>query len=107
MERVAPVTSLLNDQAVKALEAGFQGRLVRPSDADYDEVRAVYNAMIDRYPALIARCVSAHDVVRAVNFARDHPIPFAVRGGGHPLGLCPIVEPSGTQYRGTATARGC
>jgi FAD/FMN-containing dehydrogenase len=83
MQSVTPVKMMVNEQAVKALETGFQGRLVRPSDPDYDEARAVYNAMIDSYPALIARCSGDSDVVRAVNFARDHQIPFAVRGGGH------------------------
>ncbi len=83
MQSVKPVTTPFNDQAVQAFAVGFQGTLVRPSDPEYDEVRAVYNAMIDRYPALIARCANAADVVRAVNFARDHKVKFAVRGGGH------------------------
>src|SRR5688572_10772507 len=83
MQSVTPVMTMMNDQAVDALAAGFQGNLVRPGDPNYDEVRAVYNAMIDSYPTLIARCFNAEDVVRAVNFARDHQLPFAVRGGGH------------------------
>jgi FAD/FMN-containing dehydrogenase len=65
---------------------GFRGTLVRPGDAGYDEARAVYNAMIDRYPALIARCADADDVVACVNLARDQDIPLAVRGGGHNAG---------------------
>jgi FAD/FMN-containing dehydrogenase len=83
MLSITPAIATIDDQAVQALQAGFQGNLVRPGDADYDEVRAIYNAMIDCYPALIARCANAGDVVRAVNFARDHQIQFAVRGGGH------------------------
>lgn len=50
---------------------GFGGELLRPSDEAYDEARQVFNGMIDRRPALIARCASAGDVVAAVNLARD------------------------------------
>jgi len=65
---------------------GFRGTLVQPGDAAYDEARAVYNAMIDRYPALIARCADADDVVACVDLAREQDIPLAVRGGGHNAG---------------------
>jgi FAD/FMN-containing dehydrogenase len=71
--------------------AGFEGRLIAPEDADYDEARKVYNAMIDKRPALIARCAGPDDVARAVRFARDHQLLLAVRGGGHNgagLGTC-------------------
>ena len=62
---------------------GFGGTLIHPDDATYDDARAVHNAMIDRKPALIARCSSTQDVVRAVNLARDQLLPLAVYGGGH------------------------
>jgi FAD/FMN-containing dehydrogenase len=62
---------------------GFQGRLTVPTDPGYDEARKVYNAMIDRRPALIASCVDAADVAKVVSFAGDHELLLAVRGGGH------------------------
>ncbi|MCE9679489.1 FAD-binding oxidoreductase [Shewanella sp. AS1] len=61
----------------------FGGDLLLPSDSSYDEVRQIWNAMIDRKPALIARCTSAEDVVSAVNFARDNQLLLSVRGAGH------------------------
>jgi len=62
---------------------GFRGTLVEPAEAGYDAARAVYNAMIDRRPALIARAAGADDVTRAVTHARESGLPLAVRGGGH------------------------
>ena len=69
----------------------FRGPLVRPGDADYDTVRAVYNGMIDKRPRLIARCVDTADVITCVNYARDNRMLVAIRGGGHNgpgLGTC-------------------
>jgi FAD/FMN-containing dehydrogenase len=70
---------------------GFRGRLIGPSDQDYDEARALYNGMIDKRPKVIARCTDAADVIAAVNYARDNKLPLAIRGGGHNgpgLGSC-------------------
>ncbi|MDX1387997.1 MAG: FAD-binding oxidoreductase [Acidobacteriota bacterium] len=61
----------------------LQGKLVRPGDAEYDEARRVWNGMIDKRPAMIARCAGTGDVVAAVNFARENGLVIAVRGGGH------------------------
>ena len=71
------------EEAVSALHAQLRGELVQPNDAHYDEVRKVYNAMIDKHPALIARCADVADVITAVNFGRDNHLTVAVRGGGH------------------------
>jgi hypothetical protein len=62
---------------------GFEGSLIGPGDAGYDEVRKVYNAMIDKRPALIARCAGPDDVAKSVSFARNHELLVALRGGGH------------------------
>jgi FAD/FMN-containing dehydrogenase len=64
-------------------KTNFRGDVVLPGDANYDEVRQIWNAMIDRKPAVIARCKTAHDVVRAVKFGRDQDLLVSVRGGGH------------------------
>ena len=69
----------------------FQGRLTAPEDPGYDEARKVYNAMIDRRPALIAACADSGDVAKVVSFAGNHELLLAVRGGGHNgagLGTC-------------------
>jgi FAD/FMN-containing dehydrogenase len=65
------------------LAALLRGRSVRRGDPDYDEVRSLYNAMIDKRPVAIAQCVDAADVVAAIRWARDHDVPASVRGGGH------------------------
>src|SRR5438105_4068749 len=66
-----------------ALAGGFQGPVLLPDSAGYDETRAIWNAMIDRRPALIARCTNSADVALAVKFARAHNLILSVRGGGH------------------------
>ena len=62
---------------------GFGGQLIHPGDAGFDEARAVFNGMVDRRPALIARCTTADDVVAVVNLARAENLPLSVYGGGH------------------------
>jgi FAD/FMN-containing dehydrogenase len=74
--------TLLSAKAAE-LRSGFSGDVLTPGDPGYEEARAVWNAMIDKRPAIIARCRSTADVVRTVNFARSEGIPLAVRGAGH------------------------
>jgi FAD/FMN-containing dehydrogenase len=69
--------------ALAQLAGGFGGQLLTEGDAGYDEARAVFNAMIDRRPALIARCAGTADVIAAVRCAREQDMPIAVRCGGH------------------------
>src|SRR4051812_4855578 len=69
--------------AVEALRSSVRGDLLRPSDDGYDQARTLWNARHDRRPALVVRCAGASDVIAAVNFARTHRVPVAVRGGGH------------------------
>ena len=79
------------DQIESRLRQNFRGRLIGPSDADYDEARKLFNAMIDKRPRLIARCVDVADVISAVNFGREEGLLVAIRGGGHNgpgLGSC-------------------
>lgn len=68
---------------IDELKTRFSGTLIFPGDPNYDDARAVFNVMIDRRPALIARCASANDVIRTVNFARRENSLVAVRGTGH------------------------
>jgi len=66
-----------------ALAAAMRGPVLTAADPAYDAVRKVWNGMIDRRPAAIARCTGAADVIAALAFARDAGLPIAVRGGGH------------------------
>jgi hypothetical protein len=78
-------------QSARTETPGFAGRFTGPSDPGYDEDRAVYNAMIDRRPGLIATCADADDVARVVSFAAGHDLLLAIRGGAHNgagLGTC-------------------
>jgi FAD/FMN-containing dehydrogenase len=69
--------------AVDRLKEEFVGELAAPGDQEYDSLRRVFNGMIDRRPAVIARSTSTADVVAAVNYGREHGLPIAVHGGGH------------------------
>jgi FAD/FMN-containing dehydrogenase len=70
----------------------FEGELLGPRDAGYDEARAVWNGAIDRHPAIIARCTTPGDVAAAVNLARERDLPLAVRGGGHSIGGLSVCD---------------
>src|SRR6266536_3487247 len=71
---------------------GFGGELLRPGDPGYDDARTVFNGMIDRRPAVIARCTSADDVAAAVNVAREQDIALSIYGGGHDVNGSAVVD---------------
>ncbi|WP_255150790.1 FAD-binding oxidoreductase [Halorarius halobius] len=73
----------LSDDAIDEFAASLRGVVLRPDDEGYDDARAVWNAMIDKYPAVIAQCAGVADVIASVRFARDHDLPLAVKSGGH------------------------
>ena len=73
----------LQQAMIDELKAQLQGNVLLPGDAGYDEVRQIWNAMVDRRPALIARCASSGDVVQAVKFGRKNSLLVSIRGGGH------------------------
>src|SRR5437868_6832162 len=81
----------VTQEPIAAFKAQLRGKLIEPQDAEYAGARKVYNAMIDKRPRLIARCVDAADVIHCVNFARENAMLLAVRSGGHNaggLGIC-------------------
>src|SRR5262245_14271007 len=73
----------LSAEALAALRGGLGGTLCLPGDAGYDEARTLWNAMIDKKPAMIVRAAGASDVLQAVRLAAQHRLLLAVRGGGH------------------------
>ncbi|EKV29489.1 putative oxidoreductase [Caenispirillum salinarum AK4] len=85
-DRAVPVA------AVEALRAAVRGPVCLPGDAGYDEARTLWNAMIDRHPAVVVRCRGAADVARAVDFCREHGLLLAVRGGGHNIAGRAVCE---------------
>jgi FAD/FMN-containing dehydrogenase len=73
----------MNGIALDGLREQLRGQLVTPEDPEYNDARAVFNAMIDKRPAGIVRVAQVADVIASVNFARDNSMPLAIRGGGH------------------------
>jgi len=84
--------SRLNEASVASLKSGVRGAILTPGSDAYEEARRIWNAMIDRRPALIVLCAATEDVVRAVNFAREQRLPLAIRGGGHNIGGSALVD---------------
>src|SRR5580765_48855 len=73
----------LSGETIDGFSSQLTGSLMRTTDPGYDEARAIWNAMIDRRPALIVKCLGTADVVSCVKFAREHNLLTSVRGGGH------------------------
>jgi FAD/FMN-containing dehydrogenase len=73
----------LRNETTKKLVSKVKGQVVLPDDPSYNEVRKIWNAMIDRRPAIIVQCAEAQDVVHAVKFARTNGLEISIRGAGH------------------------
>ena len=73
----------LQEETVPKFKESLRGELIRIGDAGYDDARSIWNAMIDRRPALIASCLGVADVMTCVNFARAHGVTLSIKGGGH------------------------
>src|SRR3990170_7412664 len=73
----------ISEGVLRELGVGMKGAVLLPGDDGYDAARTVFNAMIDRRPAVIARPIDTADVQRAVRFAREHDLVVSVKGGGH------------------------
>src|ERR1700756_3681516 len=73
----------LSKEKIDNLKSKVEGQIVLPGDSSYDEVRQIWNAMIERRPALIVRCAESDDVPHAIAFARANGLEISIRGGGH------------------------
>lgn len=82
----------LDSSAIQSLESALRGQLILPESPEYDRARSVWNGMIDRRPALIARCLGVRDVVAGVNFARDQGLPLSIKGGGHNISGLAVAD---------------
>lgn len=91
MRRIA-MPDRINTVAVDDLRKRFTGNIIIPGDTGYDEARTIFNAMIDRRPAVIAQCTDVNDVVAAVHFGRNLGLEIAVRGGGHSVAGKALTE---------------
>ena len=75
--------TVIERKNVEIFAASLRGALLKPGQPGYDEGRVLWNGMMDKRPALIARCEGVADVITAINFARDNNVLLAARGGGH------------------------
>src|SRR5690242_9243795 len=82
----------LAQEALAALKARVRGAVILPGEAGYDDARTVWNAMIDRRPALVVRCVGTSDVVASVQFAREHHLLLCIKGGGHNIAGLAVAD---------------
>src|SRR5438034_10680530 len=82
----------INEDRLQALAATFSGALLRPGCDGYEEARRIHNGLIDKRPALIARCRGTADIVDALRFAQESGLEISVRGGGHNVAGLAVTE---------------
>lgn len=82
----------IDAETLQQFRSRLRGQLIVPDDAQYDAARRIWNAMVDKRPALIARCAGVSDVIASVDFARTHGIQVSIRGGGHQIAGHAIAE---------------
>ena len=101
------IPNLVKDLKASVIEefgSHIRGKIILPKDSNYDETRKVFNAMINKHPGMIVKCVDVADVMNAVNFGRENNLSVAVRGGGHNgggLGMCDdglVIDLSGIKF---------
>ncbi len=83
LKKISGGTAVIDEVTVASFAAGLRGSITSPADAEYDQQREIWNAMIDRRPGLIVRCAGTADVIHSVNFATAHDLLLTVRGAGH------------------------
>ena len=83
---------MITTKVIGEFEKHLPGRILTRAHSDFDRVRKIYNGMIDRKPALIARCQGTSDVVAAVRLARQYDVPASIRGGGHNFAGKAVLE---------------
>jgi FAD/FMN-containing dehydrogenase len=82
----------LQEETLRKFKESLRGELILAEDAGYDDARSIWNAMIDRRPALIVRCLGVADVVTGVKFAREHGLILSIKGGGHNISGLAVCE---------------
>ena len=82
----------LQEDTIRKFKESLRGELILSDDTGYDDARSIWNAMIDRRPALIVRCLGVADVVTCVNFAREHGLILSIKGGGHNIAGLAVCE---------------
>ncbi len=88
----ASMANVPDTTAIEDLRAQLRGSVLLPGDAGYEDSRTVWNAMIDRRPSLVARCLGVADVIAGVNFARAHGMTLTIKGGGHNISGLAVAD---------------
>src|SRR6185503_19559484 len=85
---------MVEPAVIDGLRTRLQGSLIKPGEDGYDGARSIWNAMIDRRPAAIARCLGVSDVITGIKFAQEHKLPLSIKGGGHNIAGLAVADNS-------------